>query len=102
MIPVGTQGGQFNGGMVGGGVRLHYTHWAFDFTLLHVLETDSDAATVPFFEMTWRQQRPPAAAASVHDPLIPERDDPPVAARVFVEREHGAEMDLIVAQRADA
>src|SRR5262245_43438738 len=55
MIPVGTQGGQFNGGMLGGGVRLHYTHWAFDFTLLHVLETDSDAATVPFFAMTWRQ-----------------------------------------------
>jgi len=55
MIPVGKQGGQFNGGMVGGGVRLHYTHWGFDFTLLHVLETDSDAATVPFVAMTWRQ-----------------------------------------------
>ena len=54
MIPVGRQGGQFNGGMIGGGVRLHYTHWGFDFTLLHVLETSSDAATVPFFAMTWR------------------------------------------------
>jgi hypothetical protein len=54
MIPVGRQGGQFNGGMVSGGVRLHYSHWGFDFTLLHVLETDSDAATVPFFAMTWR------------------------------------------------
>jgi hypothetical protein len=54
MIPVGTQGGQFNGGLVGGGVRLHYSHWGFDFTLLHALDTSSDAATIPFLAMTWR------------------------------------------------
>jgi hypothetical protein len=54
MIPVGRQGGQFNGGLVGGGVRLGYTHWGFDFTLLHALDTDSDAATIPFLAMTWR------------------------------------------------
>ena len=54
MIPVGTQGGQFNGGLVGGGVRLHYRHFGVDFTLLHALDTSSDAATIPFFAMTWR------------------------------------------------
>ena len=54
MIPVGKQGGQLNGGLVGGGVRLHYSHWGFDFTLLHALDTSSDAATIPFLAMTWR------------------------------------------------
>ena len=54
MVPLGTAGGQFNGGLLGGGVRLHYDHWAFDFSLLHALETDSDAATVPFLAITYR------------------------------------------------
>ena len=30
MVPLGTVGGEFNGGLAGGGVRLHYDHWAFD------------------------------------------------------------------------
>jgi hypothetical protein len=54
MIPVGTQGGQWNGGLVGGGLRLHYLHWGFDFTLLHALDSSSDASTIPFLAMTWR------------------------------------------------
>ena len=54
MLPIGTQGGQFNGALLGGGVRLHYTHWGFDFTALHVLDSSERAATVPFFAMTWR------------------------------------------------
>ena len=41
MVPLGTVGGEFNGGLAGGGVRLHYDHWAFDFSLLHVLESDT-------------------------------------------------------------
>jgi hypothetical protein len=53
MLPIGTQGGQFSGGMIGGGMRLHYTHWAFDITLLRVLDS-TDAATVPFVAITWR------------------------------------------------
>jgi hypothetical protein len=53
MLPVGTQGGQFNGGLLGGGVRLHYNHWGFDFSALHALDS-SDVATIPFFAMTWR------------------------------------------------
>ena len=54
MLPIGTQGGQFNGGLVGGGVRLHYTHFGADFTLLHALDSSSDAATIPFIALTWR------------------------------------------------
>ena len=54
MVPVGTQGGQFNGALLGGGLRLHYNHWGFDFSLLHLLDTSDDVATVPFFAMTWR------------------------------------------------
>ncbi len=54
MLPLGTQGGQFNGALLSGGVRLHYTHWGFDFTALHVLDSSDAAATVPFFAMTYR------------------------------------------------
>jgi hypothetical protein len=54
MLPVGTQGGQFNGALLSGGVRLHYTHWGFDFTALHVLDSSTAASTVPFFAMTYR------------------------------------------------
>jgi hypothetical protein len=55
MLPVGKQGGQFNGGLVGGGVRLHYAHVGFDFTALHVLDSSEDVATIPFFAFTWRR-----------------------------------------------
>jgi hypothetical protein len=54
MVPLGMVGGEFNGGVAGGGVRLHFDHWAFDFSLLHALETDNDAATVPFVTVTYR------------------------------------------------
>jgi hypothetical protein len=54
MLPVGKQGGQFNGGLVSGGVRLHYDHWGFDFTALHGLDTGSNAPIIPLFAMTWR------------------------------------------------
>jgi hypothetical protein len=54
MVPVGTQGGQFNGAVLGGGIRLHYTHWGFDFSALHVLDSTADVSTVPFIAMTWR------------------------------------------------
>ena len=54
MVPIGSQGGQFNGAVLGGGVRLHYTHWGFDFSALHVLDSTSDVSTVPFLAMTWR------------------------------------------------
>jgi hypothetical protein len=54
MVPVGTQGGQFNGAVLGGGIRLSYSHWGFDFSALHVLDSTSDVTTVPFLAMTWR------------------------------------------------
>ena len=54
MVPLGMVGGEFNGGLAGGGVRLHYDHWAFDFSLLHALESDADAAVVPFVTVTYR------------------------------------------------
>ena len=54
MLPIGTQGGQFNGALLSGGVRLHYTHWGFDFTAMHVLDSSDAVATVPFFAMTYR------------------------------------------------
>lgn len=54
MVPVGSQGGQFNGAVLGGGIRLHYAHWGFDFSALHVLDSTSDVSTVPFLAMTWR------------------------------------------------
>jgi hypothetical protein len=54
MVPLGTVGGELNGGLLGGGVRLHYDHWAFDFSLLHVLESDSDSPTIPFVTATYR------------------------------------------------
>ena len=40
MVPLGTVGGEFNGALAGGGLRLHYDHWAFDFSLLHALESE--------------------------------------------------------------
>ena len=54
MVPLGTVGGEFNGGLAGGGVRLHYDHWAFDLSMLHVLESDANVATVPFVTVTYR------------------------------------------------
>jgi hypothetical protein len=54
MLPIGTQGGQFSGGMVNGGVRLHYPHWGFDFVLMRVLDRSDEGATLPFFAVTWR------------------------------------------------
>ena len=54
MIPVGTQNGNLNGGIVGGGIRLSYRHWGFDFTALHTLETDAPVSVIPFLAMTWR------------------------------------------------
>jgi len=54
MLPLGTQGGQFNGALMSGGVRLHYTHWGFDFTAMHVLDSSEDVSTIPFLAMTWR------------------------------------------------
>ncbi len=53
MVPLGTVGGEFNGALAGGGLRLHYDHWAFDFSLLHALESEG-AATVPFVTVTYR------------------------------------------------
>jgi hypothetical protein len=53
MVPVGTQGGQFNGAALGGGVRLHYTHWGFDFAAMHALDSTADVTTIPFLAMTW-------------------------------------------------
>jgi hypothetical protein len=54
MLPLGSQGGPVCGALLSGGVRLHYTHWGFDFTALHVLDSSDAAATVPFFAMTYR------------------------------------------------
>jgi hypothetical protein len=54
MLPIGRQGGQFNGALLSGGVRLHYTHWGFDFSAMHVLDSSEDVSTIPFFAMTWR------------------------------------------------
>jgi hypothetical protein len=54
MLPVGTAGGQFNGALLSGGVRLHYTHWGFDFSAMHLLDSSDGVATVPFFAMTYR------------------------------------------------
>jgi hypothetical protein len=54
MVPVGTQGGQFNGALLGGGIRLSYPHWGFDFSALHVLDSTSNVSTLPFIAMTWR------------------------------------------------
>ena len=53
MVPLGTAGGEFNGALAGGGLRLHYDHWAFDFSVLHALEADGPA-TVPFVTVTYR------------------------------------------------
>jgi len=54
MIPVGKQNGNLNGGIVSGGIRLHYRHWGFDFAALHTLESGDPVSTVPFLAMTWR------------------------------------------------
>jgi hypothetical protein len=54
MVPLGTQGGQFNGAALGGGIRLHYAHWGFDFAAMHALDSTSDVTTIPFLAMTWR------------------------------------------------
>ena len=61
MVPLGTVGGEFNGALAGGGLRLHYDHWAFDFSLLHALESDG-AATVPFVTVTYRRPQDPQRA----------------------------------------
>ena len=52
LVPVGSQGGQFNGSLVGGGLRFHWPHIGFDLTLLRFL--DSATATAPFIAFTYR------------------------------------------------
>jgi len=54
MLPIGQQGGQFNGGMASAGLRMHYRHWGFDFAAMHVLDSSDAVALIPFFAMTWR------------------------------------------------
>ena len=39
LVPVGSQGGQFNGATLGGGVRFHFENWGFDLTLIRALDT---------------------------------------------------------------
>jgi hypothetical protein len=52
LLPLGTQGTQINGGTAGGGVRLHYQHWGFDFTLLKSLGRTTPA--IPLLTATYR------------------------------------------------
>ncbi len=52
LLPIGTVGGQFNGGMVSGGLRLHYSNWGFDFTALHPFR--SEAPLLPLITATYR------------------------------------------------
>jgi hypothetical protein len=52
LIPIGSAAGQFNGGMVSGGLRLHYRNWGFDFTGLHPFR--SDVPFVPLLSATYR------------------------------------------------
>jgi hypothetical protein len=52
LVPVGAQGGQFNGSAIGGGVRFHWPHIGFDLALMHFL--DSATATLPFVAFTYR------------------------------------------------
>jgi hypothetical protein len=52
LVPLGTQGGQFNGATAGGGVRLHYASFGFDLTLLRVL--DRSGPVLPFLTATYR------------------------------------------------
>jgi hypothetical protein len=53
LLPLGSQGGEFNGATLGGGVRLHFVHWGFDLTLIRAL--DSTTAAVPLLTATYRQ-----------------------------------------------
>jgi hypothetical protein len=52
LIPIGSVGGEFNGGTVSGGIRLHYRNWGFDFTALHPFR--SEAPLLPLLTATYR------------------------------------------------
>jgi hypothetical protein len=52
LVPIGSQGGQFNGSLIGGGVRFHWSHVGFDLALLRFL--DSATATAPLLAFTYR------------------------------------------------
>jgi hypothetical protein len=52
LVPVGSQGGQFNGATLGGGVRFHFVSWGFDLTLIRAL--DAPGPAVPLLTATYR------------------------------------------------
>ena len=52
LVPFGKDAGEINGGMGGGGVRLHWTNWGLDLTLMRVL--GSSAVTLPVLALTYR------------------------------------------------
>jgi hypothetical protein len=52
LLPLGREGGQYNGGLLGGGVRFHWTSWGLDLSLLRVLRRHADV--LPFLALTYR------------------------------------------------
>lgn len=52
LLPIGTLAGEYAGATFGGGARLHYLHWGFDFTFLRTLS--SDVPLIPFITATYR------------------------------------------------
>ena len=61
-VPIGTQGGQFNGAALGGGFRFSSPRWGFDLTLVHPLGTTN--ANIPLLAFTYRTAPPPAPSPS--------------------------------------
>jgi hypothetical protein len=52
LVPLGKDAGQINGAMGGGGVRLHWTNWGLDLTLMRVL--GASHVTLPILALTYR------------------------------------------------
>jgi hypothetical protein len=52
LVPLGKDAGELNGGLAGGGLRLHWTNWGLDLTLMRVLGTGK--ATLPLLALTYR------------------------------------------------
>ncbi len=52
LLPLGKDAGELNGGLAGGGLRLHWTNWGLDLTLMRVLGTGK--ATLPVLALTYR------------------------------------------------
>ncbi len=51
LVPIGREGNQWNGAALGGGIRFHFSRWAFDLALIRTVRGQDP---IPFLTVTYR------------------------------------------------